>query len=83
MPADRMVRCANAPVRTHGTSEVPDGQPVQWLSGRRAATTCGNGIESFNVVRQIDVAIVNLHFFSGHLESTTGCTFASPDLDPR
>ena len=52
-------------------------------SGRRAATTCGNGIESFNVVRQIDVAIVNLHFFSGHLESTTGCTFASPDLDPR
>ena len=49
----------------HGTSfrlyAVPSGRAVQWLSGRRAATTCGNGVvESSNVARQSGFAIVNM-----------------------
>ena len=58
-------------MRTHGTrdghynSHYPTGslfRNCQRVPGHRAATTCGNGLESFSMACQSGVAIVNLRF---------------------
>ena len=62
----RMSADMDGAMRTHGTSVrlcyVSNWQPVQWLPGRCAATTCGNDVESCNVARQSRVAVMNLRF---------------------
>ena len=62
-----MILRQDGAMRTNGTSDRHQSlsicQPVQLLSGsvsgHRAATTCGNGVESFNVASQSSVSIVN------------------------
>ena len=62
MPADRMVHCGLMNGTNGRLFSVFNGQPVRVLTGRRAATTCGSGVESCNVARQSGVAITNLRF---------------------
>ena len=64
MPADRMVRCALMAL-VIDASHYPTGSlacSMTVIEQAAIATTCGNGVESFNVARQSGVSIVNLRF---------------------
>ena len=64
MPAERMVRRALMALVSDSVM-YPTGSLFSDCQGDGcAATTCGNGVESYNVARQSGVTVVNLRFLS-------------------